>query len=291
MKLGFSSDFYWVDGFGNRTEASLAVQGAIASGWQGYTINTWRTNRLASGEVNKGWAVDAFKNICNVLGGDGTLIHVIADNTYLEEEYDGGALALDNIATVVSGYTEATGKPAIIVQVGNEPYIGATDSHADLTSGYAIKCIALAASAKVLYPVIKTSMPPLGTFRLNTREDCVSGLYINWCELIALFKNHNTFDYCSANMYRFDHAAVGDNSNYGIRAARQALEAAAKILQVEPIVCEIGMLTPTTTGLIAMLTVAGKRFPTAIWRVGAGDDYDMIAASAITVPSSADVPF
>lgn len=284
--FGFSSDFYWVDGQSVRTPWSLAIEEAFSSGWGGKTPRIHRHNTMTSGEVGQAWAKDAIKNWANTVGDTGVLCPVVADETYLQDDND-NTLPIAHVQTVVDGIALASATPEIWVQVGNEPYIGATGQHCILNQSYATNAIALAQAIKSAFPQVKTIAPPIGTFRSATVALCDADLRSNWASYCHYFKGHGgAFDYVAGNLYRWNVVTnPPDNTNKGVRKNRKVLEASALLLGLTPVITEVGLLTPTEASLNALLTVTGKRIPAILWKVGPGDSYDMIASGAISPPA------
>ena len=286
-KIGLGHDFYQYQG-ANRTDASLAVQAVFEAGsWQGLDAGLSRTNNLAADEVGKSWAEDAFTDISNYLGTSGAHVSVVAGNLQLETDPYSEDLFIAQADTIEAGRAAASRKCIQVYQLGNEPYVGASGTHAELNAQYASRVIALGRSIKAKYPTVKLCLPALGTFRMNTLQDCKDELDSNWATFVSLFQQHRgLFDLCAANCYRADHDPVNDNTDALIVYAANALKTNAALLGCSPIITEIGLHNPDAEELAATLVAAGTDLPRIIWRVGAGDDFDLIAAGAIEVPAT-----
>lgn len=282
--MGFSRDFYEYSGV-DRTDYSLAFEGACKSGWQGRLCRIGRTQTMDPSEVLTSWAEDAYTSICDYLGPDGLLITVVHDKLSFEDSPYTEDNALDQMTTIMTGHAASTGQPKVMAALGNEPYIGASGTHCELDSTYAGRVMDLAASIRSAHPTVLLGMPALGTFQESTVTLCKSTLEANWDLYISLFAGHGIFDATLANLYRWDGAA-GDDTNRGISVGARYLREAAALLGCAPIVSEIGIHNPTALGLKQAMIACGTDLPQVVWKIGAGDDYDMIAAGAIAVPAA-----
>ena len=283
--VGLNGDFWWYESGGVvRTPASLAIEGACQAPYYGGLGNHyWRINSPTSEEYGTGWFETAIGNIGTALGRQAALVPVVADTTYLQDWPDAGARVYDTLDSIMAGLAAANAQCGVIVQIGNEPYIGATGTHAELDATLAARAIALSTQLKIDHPSIYTCMPPLGTMRNTTGPACEAQLDLNWAKMRALFAGHNTFDFTSANLYRFDNSGPDDDTNYGIAYGGAALRANAAALGTIPIVMELGLHNPTQAGLLEAIVDSGcKRV--ILWKVGAPDDFDMIGGGAIEVP-------
>lgn len=278
--IGFSSDFYWVDGQSVRTNYSLAVEQACSTGWNGWRCNMWRIQAPTSDEYGHAWFESAISNICDALGSSGTLVCVVGDQTYLNDWGDSGQTIYDTMDSIFVGHAASTGKPRVLAQIGNEPYIDATGTHAELDAGYAANALTAAAQVKADHPSCLLCMPPLGTFQTGALATAESTLDTNWAQMVSLFAGHGIFDYCAANLYQL----TGSGSDALIVYGANALRANAATLGCNPIITEIGLHSPSASALQTTLKAAGST-PKIVWRVGAGDDFDLIATGAIAVPS------
>ena len=282
-KVGFGSDFYQTSG-ANRTNYSLAVQAALAAGsWQGLATGLWRTQTLDASEVNKSWAQDAFTDISDYLGTFGAHFSVVADKLILQTDPYTEDLAMNQVDTVMTGRAAASKQCIQVFQVGNEPYIGASGTHSELNAQYAARAIALGKSIKSKYPTVKLALPAVGTFQGASLQACKDDLDTNWALYVSLFKGHGRiFDFATANCYR----STVDGTDALITYGAAALKTNAALLGCEPVITEIGLHNPDPTELAASVVAAGTDLPRIIWRVGAGDDFDLIAAGAIEVPAT-----
>lgn len=266
---GFSADFY------GGTDPASAMSALIANGFQGLPVSAYRIQAPTSDEYGHAWFETRIAEICDELGDDGYLICVVGDQTYLQTWADSGQTIYDTMDSIMTAYAAASGKPTVIVQIGNEPYIGASGTHAELDATLASRAIAASVQVKTDHPTVKTCMPPLGTF---FTADPAGDLDTNWTEYISLFTGHSTFDYLAANCYPVND--LGD-----VMYAAAALRNAAADLGVLPIITEVGIENGTSAEILAVLEACGADIPAVVWRVGPGDDYDLIASGAVEVPA------
>lgn len=282
--FGFCRDMYETSG-PDFTDSWLAFNGLVSGGFRGRAVNLMRGNSLttAAGELpDKAWVISAFANIFDLIGSNGMFIQVVSDALILESgDYTTDARAIAD--SIYDGIAAASATPTVVFQVGNEPYIGASGTHCELNATYVSRVYEVVDAILGDHPTAVFAMPAIGTFQESTVALCKSSLDTNWAEYQSLFAGHGRFTYTTANCYRWDGQA-GDTSNAGLVYGVNSLITNAALLGCSPIVTEIGLHNPDAAELANALNSVSRVPPLCVWRLGAGDDFDLIASGAVEVP-------